>query len=77
MTYSDSGGDSKVELHVFDSSNVASASFNSETGEATVTFLRDGRTYSTSQMTPELWDAFKDAPSAGRFYAANLKDLFS
>jgi|HubBroStandDraft_6_1064221.scaffolds.fasta_scaffold04429_16 hypothetical protein len=77
MIYGDSGDDSDVELHVFDSSNVASASFNKKTGEATVVFARDGRTYSTDHMTPELWDAFKDAPSAGRFYNANLKDLFS
>ena len=76
MTYSDSGDDSKVELHLFDSSNVASATFNSETGEASVTFVRDGRTYNGS-LTAEQWDAFKDAPSAGRFYNANLKDLFS
>jgi hypothetical protein len=76
LTYSDSGDDSKVELHLFDSSNVASATWNSETGEATVTFQRDGRSYSGS-LTAEQWDAFKDAPSAGRFYHANLKDLFS
>lgn len=76
LTYSDDS-DSDVELHVFDSSNVASASFNSKTREASVTFLRDGRTYQTDQMTPELWDAFKEAPSAGRFYREHLKDLFS
>jgi KTSC domain len=71
----DSGDDNDIEAYVFDSSNLASATFNKRTGEAEVVFNR-GAVYS-GQITPELWDALKRAPSAGRFYAAHMKDLFS
>jgi hypothetical protein len=64
-----------VETWVFDSSNLASADYDPDTGQATILFRRGG-VYS-GHLTPELWDKFKDAPSAGRFYHAHLKDLFA
>lgn len=57
------------------SSNIASAEFDDETGEMSVTF-RSGQTYS-ARVPKATYEALVASPSPGSFYHRNLKTQFS
>ena len=51
----------------FASSNIDSAQYDPQTQQLDVTFLRTGATYSYPGVPVSVWEAFKNAPSAGHF----------
>lgn len=53
------------------SSMIRDASWNDETGELYVT-MASGKTYTTPDVKPEVWKAFMEAPSKGRWYRENV-----
>jgi len=55
------------------SSNVAAIGF--ENGTLTVEF-KSGSTYEYTGVSKETFQAFKEAPSAGRFFIANIKNQY-
>lgn len=61
------------DLRVFTSSMLAAASYDTESGEMTVT-THAGRTYTTT-VDPDTWREFQSAPSKGRWYRENVMGL--
>jgi hypothetical protein len=57
------------------SSNIASADYNDETGEMTITF-KSGQTYS-ARAPKETYESFIASPSPGSFFHRQLKTQFS
>lgn len=62
---------SKIDTASFASSNLASGSFNSETGEMRIVFSR-GTPYLWTDVSPEEWASLKSAHSPGNW----LRDHF-
>ncbi|HEX8838270.1 MAG TPA: KTSC domain-containing protein [Candidatus Acidoferrum sp.] len=61
----------------FVSEAVASATYDDETQQLEVTFT-SGSTYTLAKpVPPAVWDAFKDAPSPGRFWHTVLKGAYT
>ena len=65
-----------IERYDPDSTNIDFAEYDPDTRTLTVTFLRDGREYTSENVTPQEWDDFKLAPSAGSFYARVFRNRF-
>jgi hypothetical protein len=56
------------------SSNIASADYDDETGEMTVTF-KSGQTYSY-RAPKTVFDALVSSPSPGSFFHRNIKNIY-
>ena len=66
-----------IELALFpQSTNVASATYDTETQTMTVEFLRGG-VYKASPVPASMFDGLKRSPSPGSFYHRQLKDQFN
>lgn len=65
-----------VETHEFHgSSNLAAGSFDDETSELVLTF-RSGADYSYEGVPQAVWAGLKAAPSAGKYFIDNIKDVY-
>jgi len=60
----------------FQSTNVDSATWDDQTGQLEVTFVRDGSTYTYYNVPEALWQQFVQAPSPGRFVLSQLKGKY-
>lgn len=60
----------------FISTNVASATWDDQTGKLEVSFVRDGTTYTYYNVPETLWKKFVQAPSPGRFVLSELKGKY-
>ena len=64
-----------------ESSNIAGASFNPETSTLVVQFRghigQPDRLYAARDFTLAQWQMFLDAPSKGKFFAEQIKPLFT
>jgi len=60
----------------FRSTNVDSATWDDQTGELEVTFVRDGSTYTYRDVPKAVWEQFVQAPSPGRFVLSTLKGKY-
>ena len=63
------------ESVTFSSTAIASAEYDSSDESLTVNFT-DGTSFDYSGVPAETWAAFKSAPSAGRFFNANIRNSF-
>jgi hypothetical protein len=61
-----------MDLIYVDSSNVDQIGYDEYEGEAHV-FFKSGRHYIYSEVTPEVWERFRDSPSKGRFVNEEFK----
>ncbi len=62
-----------AEVHEFvGSSNLKRAEYREDAGELRIEFSTGGK-YAYREVTRETFDAFKAAPSAGRFFASDIK----
>jgi hypothetical protein len=61
-----------MELIYVDSSNVDQIGYDEHEGEAHVIF-KGGRQYIYSEVTQEVWEQFRDAPSKGTFLNEEFK----
>ena len=66
-----------AETFIFrSSSNLASAEYDSETSELTVTF-QSGEEYTYSNVPPETYRGLTLAGSAGQFFYRHIRDRYS
>lgn len=61
-----------MDLIYVDSSNVDQIGYDEDTSEAHVIF-KSGRHYIYSDVTTEVWERFRDAPSKGTFVHEEFK----
>lgn len=61
-----------MDLVYVDSSNVDQIGYEEYEGEAHVVF-KSGRHYIYPEVTQEVWERFRDAPSKGRFVNEEFK----
>lgn len=59
-----------LEQFVPSSTMIAESTYDADQGVMTVV-MKSGRSYDT-EVTPEQWAEFKQAPSAGRWYRQNI-----
>lgn len=59
------------------SSDIESASYNSDAQILTIFFRRNQASYSWAGVPLEVWYAFVEAPSQGKFFAAKIKGRYS
>lgn len=64
-----------IEQHPCESSNIAARGYDVERQVLAVTF-KSGAAWHYGGVTPELAMEFMQAPSAGRFFVANIKGKF-
>jgi lysyl-tRNA synthetase class 2 len=57
-----------------ESTNISSVEYDQTAQTCDVEF-NTGRTYRYSNMTPELFKAFMDAPSKGGYFAMNIRNV--
>ncbi len=57
------------------STNLASVNYNETTRDMTITF-RSGAIYTYSDVDQETYDRLLSAPSAGAYFASQIKDKF-
>lgn len=65
-----------VETLNVSSSHIESVSYDSETREMTITFA-DGGEYGYSNVPPETFAGFREAPSKGQFFHRAVKNKYS
>lgn len=58
-----------------ESSNIARLHYDAATGELKIEF-RSGKTYRYFDVPTDVWNMFIDAPSAGKFFASTIKDVY-
>lgn len=58
------------------SSAILSATYDDETEDLSLTFS-NGQTYDYHDVPQEVFDGLQAASSAGRFWHANIKDIYS
>ena len=58
------------------SSNIAKIVYDEENSSMDI-FFKSGRTYRYEQIPYEVWNAFVEAPSAGKFYSSSIKGTFN
>ena len=58
------------------SSNIASLAYNGDAGVLYVQF-RSGKTYRYEDVSPDTWNAFIEAESAGKFFQQRIRDAYS
>lgn len=69
------GDDTVIDTASFSSTKLAGASWDSDTGDLTVTFIRgDERTY--SQVPQDVWEKWKTSWSPGRFFIDEIQDKY-
>ncbi len=64
------------ELWEFDSSVLSLGLYERDTQELTLEF-QSGKDYTYRNISPEVWEEFKEAPSAGQFYNREIKGQYS
>ena len=62
-----------VESKDFSSSMIGAASYDPDTGELTVQMRKNGRSYTTTNFTPQEWESFKSAWSPGKWWHDNIR----
>jgi len=67
--------DQDIDEAEFSSSNLAGGRYDAKKGELTLTFVRDGRQYRYSGVTPEAWENLKLSGSAGKFFRDEIMGL--
>jgi hypothetical protein len=69
------------ERHYFNSEAITSIEWkgddNDQSSEVDVTFARSRATYTTAAMPRYVFDAWKDAGSAGGFWHASVKGIYT
>jgi hypothetical protein len=60
----------------FDSTNIRSIEYIKDLKILIVEFVRDGARWEYIDLPPEVNQAFRDSPSPGKFYAAEIKGKF-
>ena len=63
------------ETQYVDSTNISTISYDTETRVLTIEFVK-GAEYMYHEVPTDVWEAFKDAPSKGRFFHAHIRDEF-
>lgn len=58
------------------SSNISQIAYDAASGQLYVEF-RNGRIYRYSEVSPDVWNQFIDADSAGQFFAARVKNAYA
>lgn len=64
-----------TQTHHFSSTSIAYATYDDETETLNVTFA-NGRLYTLPSVSPDVWQDFITAPSAGRFFNERLKGQY-
>jgi len=64
-----------VQQQALNSSVLSSASYDDELKELTLEFT-SGRSYTYSQVPPEVFEYLISAPSAGQYFNNSIKDIF-
>ena len=64
-----------VQRQVLNSSVLSSASYDDETKTLELTFS-SGRSYTYSQVPPEVFENLASAPSAGKYFNDFIKGIF-
>lgn len=62
----------EITMHKVESSNIAARGYDPATNTLRVKFT-SGATYDIADVSPESYDDFCKAPSAGKFYSANYR----
>ncbi len=64
-----------IDEFTLSSSNISGGSYNPETRELTLTFASGGE-YTYANVPPDTVQALKEAPSAGKFFYANIRNRY-
>lgn len=64
-----------VDTHAFSSSMISEGSFDEESGDMELTFVKGG-SYSFSGVPADLWESLKSSVSPGGFYHQNIKGKY-
>ncbi len=65
-----------IDHQDFNSSYVESADYDTETGDLTVTFVRNGDSYTYPHVPAETWQGFRNALSPGHFLREEITGRF-
>ena len=63
-------------MQLVDSSNIAAIGYDEEKKELYIEFKSNGVTYKYEKVPEEVYRAFMDAPSQGKFFHANIKGIY-
>lgn len=66
-----------IESHQFNSTNVQSATWDPDSKQLEVTFVRDGSTYTYDDVPKDVWDGFKGASSPGRYLQNSIAPFYA
>lgn len=64
-----------MEMVSVDSSNVAAVGYDDETETLAVEF-NSGSVYHYSNVSRDTFEALRDAPSVGKYFNANIRDIY-
>jgi len=65
-----------TDTATFRSSNLSGGSYDPVTREMTIDFS-DGSTYVYTNVPPDVWAGLKSAPSPGRYFYRQVRDLYA
>ena len=66
-----------IKMEAVENSNaITSRGYDPATQTLAITFQGSGKTFGYEDFPPEQWQAFRDAPSAGKFFHASIKNRY-
>lgn len=65
-----------VDLYPVDSTSIEAIGYDPGSRELHVRFLQSGRTYAYFDVDETVYEEFRQAPSIGQFFNANIKGVY-